>query len=571
MADRTFIEWDKDDIDRLGMMKVDVLALGMLTAIRKSFELIHHHYGKVYDLASVPQEDPAVYDMLCRGESIGVFQIESRAQINMLPRLQPREFYDLVIQVAIVRPGPIQGDMVHPYLRRRNREEAEDYPSPAPPHDPDELKKVLSRTLGVPLFQEQAMKIAMVAAEFSEVEANRLRKAMATFRHNGTIGQFEKMMVERMVRRGYGRDFAQRCFDQIKGFGEYGFPESHAASFAKLVYISAWIKHHYPDVFACALLNSQPMGFYAPAQIVRDARENGVETRPVDVNFSAHDNTLEAAENRRALRIGFRQIDSFKKEWSARILAHRGNGYKSIEDVWQRTGLPHRALTLLADADGFTSLGLDRREASWAVRRLPDDDPLPLFAHAQARELGAEPDMNLPDMAPAEHVIADYQTVRLSLKSHPMAFLRDYCDRQGFVSCAGLAARRDGARVRVAGIVLVRQRPGKGNALFMTIEDETGIANGLMWARRFENGYRGPFMAARLAVIEGEVQKSKEGVIHVIMSAVYDRSDLLDGLAAGRHMVPQHAPADAIRHPVRTRLHGHPRDVRVVPKSRDFH
>ncbi|WP_116652252.1 error-prone DNA polymerase [Pelagibacterium sediminicola] len=572
MADRTFIEWDKDDIDRLGMMKVDVLALGMLTAIRKAFELIHHHHGKVYDLASVPQEDPAVYDMLCRGESIGVFQVESRAQINMLPRLRPREFYDLVIQVAIVRPGPIQGNMVHPYLRRRAGEEASDLPSPAPPHDPEELRDVLKRTKGVPLFQEQAMKIAMVAAEFTDVEANRLRKAMATFRNNGTIGQFHEMMVERMVKRGYAREFAQRCFDQIKGFGEYGFPESHAASFAKLVYISSWIKHHYPDVFACALLNAQPMGFYAPAQLVRDARENGVEARPADINFSTHDNTLETTKTRHcALRLGFRQLDGFKKDWSERILARRGNGYGSIEDVWQRTGLPRRALTILADADAFGSLGPDRRAAAWAVRRLPDDDPLPLFAHAQARELAAEPDMDLPQMVLSEHVIADYQTIRLSLKSHPMAFLRAYCDRQGIVSCAGLEAQREGARVRVAGIVLVRQRPGKGNALFMTIEDETGIANGLMWARVFERNYRRPFMAARLAIIEGEVQKSAEGVIHVIMSAVYDRSDLLDSLTIGAAITPELSRADHVRHPLISRNRGHPRNVRVVPKSRDFH
>ncbi len=571
MADRTFIEWDKDDIDRLGMMKVDVLALGMLTCIRKAFELIHHHYGKVYDLATVPQEDPAVYDMLCRGESIGVFQVESRAQINMLPRLKPREFYDLVIQVAIVRPGPIQGNMVHPYLRRRTGEEKVEFPSPAPPHDPHELEKVLKRTLGVPLFQEQAMKIAMVAAEFTDVEANRLRKAMATFRHNGTIWQFEEMMVERMVERGYTREFAQRCFDQIKGFGEYGFPESHAASFAKLVYISSWIKHYYPDVFACALLNSQPMGFYAPAQIVRDARENGVEARPADINASTHNNTLEPGGEHCALRLGFRQLDGFKSEWSERIRQRRGNGYASIEDVWQRTGLPHRALTILADADGFTSLGLDRREAAWAVRRLPDDDPLPLFAHAQAQELSPEPDMTLPQMTLSEHVIADYQTIRLSLKAHPMTFLRPWCDREGFVSCAGLEAQRDGARVRVAGIVLIRQRPGKGNALFMTIEDETGVANGLMWARVFERKYRRPFMAARVAVIEGEVQKSAEGVIHVIMNAVYDRSDLLDRLAIGQNVVPELSRADHVKNPLISRNRGHPRNVRVVPKSRDFH
>ncbi|MCD7059655.1 error-prone DNA polymerase [Pelagibacterium xiamenense] len=563
MDDRTFIEWDKDDIDRVKMMKVDVLALGMLTCIRKAFELIYTKYGVAYDLASVPQEDPAVYDMLQKGNSVGVFQVESRAQINMLPRLKPKTFYDLVIQVAIVRPGPIQGDMVHPYLRRRNGEEEVEYPSPAPPYDPDELRKALHRTLGVPLFQEQAMKIAMVAAEFSDVEANRLRKAMATFRHNGTIGQFRSIMVERMIARGYSREFAERCFNQIQGFGEYGFPESHAASFAKLVYISAWIKYHYPDVFACALLNSQPMGFYAPAQIVRSAQENGVEVRHVDLNDSFWDNTLEVREGAKcALRIGFRQIDGFHEDWAGKLAARRGQGYASVDDAWRRTGLPRRAFSLLADADGLRSIGADRRESAWAVRRLPGDEPLPLFEHADGRELGEETDMDLPQMALSEHVVIDYQTIRLSLKAHPMRFLRKMFDAEGVVSCAGLGALKDGARVRVAGIVLVRQRPGKGNAIFMTLEDETGIANGLMWARRFE-AYRREIMGSRLAVIEGQVQKSKEGVIHIIASAVEDRSDALNALSRGGGISGATATGG-------TGV-GHPRNVRIVPKSRDFH
>ncbi|WP_404404963.1 error-prone DNA polymerase [Pelagibacterium halotolerans] len=564
MDDRTFIEWDKDDIDRVKMMKVDVLALGMLTCIRKAFELIYTHYGKAYDLASVPKEDPEVYDMLQKGDSIGVFQVESRAQIAMLPRLRPKEFYDLVIQVAIVRPGPIQGNMVHPYLRRRSGEEKVDFPSPAPPHDPHELRDVLKRTEGVPLFQEQAMKIAMVAAEFSDVEANRLRKAMATFRHNGTIWQFESMMVERMVKRGYTREFAQRCFNQIKGFGDYGFPESHAASFAKLVYVSAWIKRHYPEVFACALLNSQPMGFYAPAQIVRNACENGVEVRQVDLNESFWDNTLEkCAGEKCALRIGFRQIDGFSEEWGETLAVRRGDGYENVDDAWRRTGLPRRAFSLLADADGLRSTGADRRASAWAVRRLPGDEPLPLFEHADGRELGDEADMGLPEMALAEHVVIDYQTIRLSLKAHPMQFLRKMFDAEGVVSCAGLSALRDGARVRVAGIVLVRQRPGKGNAIFMTLEDETGIANGLMWASRFET-YRRQIMASRLAVIEGQVQKSKEGVIHIIASAVEDRSGALDALSQGGG-----TSGDAAMIAARSR--GHPRNVRIIPKSRDFH
>jgi error-prone DNA polymerase len=562
MDDRTFIEWDKDDIDRVGMLKVDVLGLGMLTCIRKAFDLIDKHYGEKLELADIKATDHdagGVFDMLCEGDSIGVFQVESRAQINMLPRLRPREFYDLVIQVAIVRPGPIQGDMVHPYLRRRSGDEDVEYPEPGPPHDKNELRTVLERTKGVPLFQEQAMQLAMVAAEFTEDEANGLRKAMATFRHNGTIGEFETMMVTRMIARGYQPEFAQRCFNQIKGFGDYGFPESHAASFAKLVYVSAWIKKYYPDVFACALLNSQPMGFYAPAQIVRDAREQGVTVREADVNSSAHDNTLEGT-GKCALRIGFRQVDGFKTDWGEKLVSRRGQGYASVDDLWQRSGLPARALTLLADADAMGSMGLDRREAAWHVRRLPQDDPLPLFAAAEGRELGDEPDMALPDMALSEQVIADYQTIRLSLKAHPMSFLREKFAADGVLTCKGLEDVPDGRKVLVAGIVLIRQRPGKGNAIFLTIEDETGIANGLMWSRRFEH-YRREIMSARLAVIEGEVQKSKEGVIHVMASAVYDRSDLLDGLALS-HRVEETAPQ---------RLHGHPRNARVVPKSRDFH
>ncbi|MGV3652052.1 MAG: error-prone DNA polymerase, partial [Devosia sp.] len=572
MKDRTFIEWDKDDIDRLGMMKVDVLALGMLTCIRKGFDLIAAHHGRRLDLAAIGQDGDdkgPVYEMLKKGDSIGVFQVESRAQINMLPRLRPAKFYDLVIQVAIVRPGPIQGDMVHPYLRRRDKLEEPEYPSPGPPHDPDELKNVLERTLGVPLFQEQAMKVAMVAAEFSDVEANRLRKAMATFRHNGTMGEFQALMVDRMAARGYDRAFAERCFNQIKGFGEYGFPESHAASFARLVYVSAWIKCYYPAAFACALLNAQPMGFYAPAQIVRDAEDHGVPVRPVDINDSLWDNRLEDAEpDWPSLRLGFRQIDGFRQDWAKTIVEKRGTGYASLEDLWRITGLPHRAITLLADADGFRSVGLDRRQAAWEARRLPDDEPLPLFAAADARELAEEPDMALPAVPLAEHVIADYQTLRLSLKAHPLAFLRKTLSEQRVVSCEGLGDLRDGARIRVAGIVLVRQRPGKGNAIFMTLEDETGIANCLMWANRFER-YRRAVMAARLAIVEGQIQKSSQGVIHVMASAVIDASPLLDQLSATHRAAPEWTRADEVKHPQVRR--GHPRDTRIIPKSRDFH
>jgi len=573
MEQRTFIEWDKDDIDALGLMKVDVLALGMLTCIRKCFELMRTHLGERHDLASVPREDSAVYDMLCAGDSIGVFQVESRAQINMLPRLRPREFYDLVIQVAIVRPGPIQGDMVHPYLRRRSGEEDVVFPSPAPPHDPDELRNVLHRTFGVPLFQEQAMKIAMVAADFTPEQANGLRRAMATFRNMGTIHTFEGMMVEGMVRRGYSREFAQRCFNQIKGFGEYGFPESHAASFAKLVYVSSWLKCYHPAVFACGLLNAQPMGFYAPAQIVRDAREHGVEVRPVDINHSEWDNTLEPdSQGKLALRLGFRQVDGFHRDWAEDIVALRADigSLDSIETLWHRARLPHRAFRLVADADGFRSLGLDRRGALWAIRRLPDDAPLPLFAAADARELGEEQKIALPEMAPGEHVIADYQTVRLSLKAHPVSFLREKFAAEGILSCAEVSAARDGAYVLCAGVVLIRQRPGKGNAIFMTLEDETGIANALIWASRFES-FRRHVMSAKLALVAAKVQRSAEGVVHLMASAVYDRTFELDRLSQTDITDIPRARADEVNRPTYSRAARHPRNVRVIPKSRDFH
>ncbi len=505
MDDRTFIEWDKEDIDELRLMKVDILALGMLTCIRKAFDLIHLHGGPKLGLQDIPAEDPAVYDMLCKGDSLGVFQVESRAQISMLPRLKPRIFYDLVIEVAIVRPGPIQGNMVHPYLRRRSGVEKVDFPSPAPEHGPpDELYNLLKATYGVPLFQEQAMKLAMVAARFSPEDANKLRRAMATFRNVGTIHLFEEKMVEGMVRRGYARDFAQRCFEQIKGFGSYGFPESHAAAFAQLVYVSSWIKRYHPAAFACALLNSQPMGFYAPAQIVRDAQEHGAEIRPVDVNFSCYDNTLEPCEGAApALRLGFRQLDGIREEEAHALVAQRGGGYASVEDMRERGGVSSPMLRKLADADAFQSLAQGRREALWQVRRLPDDDLLPLFAAAQARELGEEPDVDLPAMLLGEHVAADYQTARLSLKSHPMQILRPLFRRERINSCAETSALRDGSWTRTAGIVLVRQRPGTGKAIFITLEDETGITNALVWARTFEK-FRAEVMGARLLVDRGQ-------------------------------------------------------------------
>ena len=640
MDDRTFIEWDKDDVDALSMMKVDVLSLGMLTCIRKCFDLIADHKGERYELATVPQEDPDVYDMLCRGESLGVFQVESRAQMNMLPRLKPREFYDLVIEVAIVRPGPIQGDMVHPYLRRRNGIEKVTYPSPSPEHgDKDELYRVLRKTLGVPLFQEQAMRIAIEAAKFTAEEANGLRRSMATFRHVGTIGSFEHKMINNMIARGYDPEFAKSCFEQIKGFGSYGFPESHAASFAQLVYISSWLKCHHPDAFCCALLNSQPMGFYAPAQIVGDARKNGVEVREIDVSTSFAQNTLAETDGKYcAVRLGFRQIDGFHwldpdeeklkqiqasfrgaptsqprstspehekiapsppqagevklvrgqagaetTDWADRIVAARQRRpFTSLEDFARDTGLPKRALILLADADAFRSLGLDRRAALWAVRRLPDDVPLPLFEAAIAREQPDENAKPLPLMPRQEQVVADYQTIRLSLKGHPMEFLREMFTRERVLACKDICHRNDKRRVRCAGVVLVRQRPGSANGVvFMTLEDETGIANIVVWPQVMEQ-YRKEVMGARLVMVEGYIQSSPEEVTHLVAQRMFDRSHDLIGLAndalSRKHPLPPGAalieplnddrrdhpenPAQKIRHP---------RNVRILPPSRDFH
>jgi error-prone DNA polymerase len=571
MDDRTFIEWDKDDIDALGLMKVDVLALGMLTAIRKSFDLMRLHGLGDHHLNNVPADDDTVYAMLRKGDSIGTFQVESRAQINMLPRLKPKEFYDLVIQVAIVRPGPIQGDMVHPYLRRRNGEEPIEFPSPHPPHDPDELRDVLGRTCGVPLFQEQAMKLAIVAAGFSAAEANELRRAMATFRSPGTIHKLEKKMIGGMVQRGYQPDFAQRCFNQIKGFGDYGFPESHAQAFAHLAYVSSWLKCHHPAVFTCALLNSQPMGFYAPAQLVRDAREHGVEVREVDINSSHWDSVLEQrGDDSLALRLGFRQIDGFREEWAKLLLAARTDRpFDCVEALARRAGLPFRALRLLADADACRSIGLDRREALWDARRMPEGE-LPLFAAARAAELAQEPEVALPAMPLSEHVATDYQMTRLSLKAHPMAFLRGLFRSEGVLSCAEISAGRNGARVKTAGVVLCRQRPGKGNAVFITIEDETGIANALLWARLM-NSQRQAVMASRLMVIEGVIQRSREGVVHLMATRVHDRSDELERLTNDCPIQPQPSYSDEIAHPQMPRGNGHPRNVRILPRSRDFH
>ncbi|KAB2672839.1 error-prone DNA polymerase [Ochrobactrum sp. LMG 5442] len=568
MKDRSFIEWDKDDIDEVGLMKVDVLSLGMLTCIRKAFDLIHQHKPEKYDgkkltLATVEQKDAAVYDMLCTGDSLGVFQVESRAQMNMLPRLKPREFYDLVIEVAIVRPGPIQGDMVHPYLRRRNKEEPSTLPSPAPEHGPpDELRQILGKTMGVPLFQEQAMRIAMEAAKFTPDEANQLRRAMATFRKMGTIHTMEQKMIEGMVRRGYDRTFAENCFNQIKGFGEYGFPESHAASFAHLVYISAWLKCHHPEVFAAALLNSQPMGFYAPAQIVRDAREHGVTVLPVDVNFSQWDNILEETPDiHLALRLGFRQIDGFSKRDTELLIADRQEPYRTIEDMHRRLRLDRRAFTLLADADAFGSLDIDRRAALWAVRRLPNDETLPLFRAAATSELAEEPRTKLPEMAASEHVIADYETTRLSLKGHPLQYLREGLAAEGVSTCRAVQEGADGRRMKVAGVVTVRQRPGSAKGVvFLTIEDETGIANIVVWPKIMK-AFRREVMGARLIHIEGRIQRSPEGVVHLVAAKLQDRSAALIEMS-GREAQRLVAPSQMAHHP---------RNVKIMPNSRDFH
>jgi error-prone DNA polymerase len=565
MDDRWFIEWDKDDLDTLCIMKVDILALGMLTCIRKAFDLIDLHGGTRWALATVPQNDSAVYDMLCRGDAIGVFQVESRAQMNMLPRLKPRTMYDLTVEVAIVRPGPIQGGMVHPYLKRRANPKLISFPAPHPDHGPpDELYKVLEKTMGVPLFQEQAMRLAIVAAKFTPDEANGLRRAMATFRHMGTIHSFQEKFINRMKARGYDPVFAENCFEQIKGFGSYGFPESHAASFALLVYISAWIKCHHPAAFAAALLNSQPMGFYAPAEIVRCARDHGVIVLPVQATDSDWDNTLEPEANGKlALRLGFRQIDGFSRAHAEKIMQIRGGAdFRDFADFARRTALPRRALVTLAEADAFRGFGLDRREGLWAVRRIPDDAPLPLFAHqankgGSAPEQGAEQIAPLPAMPLSEHVLADYQTVRLSLKGYPTQFLRPDYDAQGIVSCKGVEALRDGARAACAGVVLVRQRPGEGNAIFITLSDETGVCNVVVWARTFEH-FRKEVMGARLLLVEGRVQKSPEGVVHLMAETMIDRSADLRQLTGDA--MPRHKPA-----------HRHPRDVRVLPPSRDFH
>ncbi|MGA7328073.1 MAG: error-prone DNA polymerase [Rhodomicrobium sp.] len=581
MEERTMIEWNKDDLDALGLLKIDVLALGMLTCIRKAFELLKQHYGVTKELAAIPQGDEAVYDMICKADTVGVFQIESRAQMSMLPRLKPRCFYDLVIEVAIVRPGPIQGDMVHPYLRRRQNLEPVHYPS-------KELEAVLGKTLGVPLFQEQAMKIAIVAAGFTPEEADRLRRAMATFRHTGTIHAFGTKLIEGMKANGYDEDFAERCFRQIEGFGEYGFPESHAASFALLVYVSCWLKCHYPDVFDCALLNSQPMGFYAPAQIVRDFRDHGGEARPVDINHSDWDCTLESREQEnvredqpgRALRLGFRQVKGLAQKDAEAIMRTRGDfSFASLEEFARRTGLNVPALQLLAEADVFRSIGLDRRQALWAVARYREtgtpgrrSQDLPIFTEAPA--IPNEPAVYLPAMPLGEHVLTDYATVRMSLKAHPMALLREEFARRGYVKTKKLAILPANRMVKVAGIVLIRQRPGSANGvIFSTLEDETGIANIITWPKTFER-YRRTVLAARLLGVRGTLQ-SEQGVVHVVARELIDLSAHLAGLSEKHGGTDVFlSPTDHVKHggddPRGKQRRGKGSLTKVLPKGRNF-
>ena len=530
MDERQIIEWDKDDIDALKFMKVDVLGLGMLGCMNRAFNLLEEAKGLRIGMADLQDDDPDVFAMIQQADTLGTFQIESRAQMAMLPRMKPRRFYDLVIQVAIVRPGPIQGDMVHPYLRRREGLEKPEYPRP-------ELRAVLEKTLGVPLFQEQAMKVAIVGAGFTPAEADQLRRAMATFKFTGGVSHFSEKLVEGMVTRGYPRDFAERTFRQLEGFGSYGFPESHAASFAKIAYASAWMKHHHPDVFCAALMNAQPMGFYAPAQVVRDAREHGVEVRPPCINASRWDCTLEKREGKPgssrflAVRLGLRQVRGLSNKDGAAIAAVRETGpFVSIEDVWRRSGVPRAAIEKLADADAFHAFGADRRQGLWKVRGL-GEAPLPLFAAAD-REVdsfsaeGMEPDVNLRPLTDGREVIEDYRSLQLSLRAHPLAFVRDELARRGVKRCADLASIRDGRHVEVAGIILVRQKPGSAKGvLFITIEDESGIANGILWPDRFE-AQRRTVMSASMIGMKGRVQKEGE-VIHVICDKIIDHGDLL--------------------------------------------
>lgn len=529
MPERKMIEWDKDDLETVGLFKVDILALGMLSCLRRCFDLLKIHYPEepAHSLATIPEGLDEVYDMICRADTLGVFQIESRAQMSMLPRLRPREFYDLVIEVAIVRPGPIQGNMVHPYLKRRMGKEDPEYAKP-------ELKKILKKTLGVPLFQEQAMRIAIEGAGFSPAKADKLRRAMATFKRTGTIGKLRDEFIEGMESNKYPREFAERCFAQIEGFGEYGFPESHAASFALLVYASCWFKTFYPDVFCAAILNSQPMGFYAPSQLIRDAHDHGVQIRAVDINFSEWDCSLEADDfdparilekhvsmrgvikSRHAVRLGFRQVKGLPEDRMRTFVERRGVGYESVRDIWLRSGLDRDEIEKLARADAFRSIGLDRRSALWQIRALDRNRAagiMPLFDRPGIRLRDHEPETTLPVMPDGEHVVHDYRSLGFSLKAHPLSFLRQRLDMIGVTPNERLPSVRNGSRVTVCGLVLVRQRPGKGNAIFLTLEDEKDIANIIVWQRDFER-LLPTIMGSKLVRVTGRLQ-CESNVIHI--------------------------------------------------------
>jgi error-prone DNA polymerase len=550
MVDRQVIEWDKDDIDALRFMKVDVLALGMLTCMKRAFDFLIEHKGIALDLATIPAEDPRTYAMIRKADTLGTFQIESRAQMSMLPRIKPRTFYDLVVEVAIVRPGPIQGDMVHPYLRRREGLEPVVYPKP-------ELEQVLGKTLGVPLFQEQAMRVAIVCAGFTPGEADQLRKSMATFKHTGGVSAFRDKLIAGMVANGYEHEFAEQTFKQLEGFGSYGFPESHAASFALIAYASAWLKCWHPDVFCAALLNSQPMGFYAPAQIVRDAQAHGIEVRPVCVNASRWDCTLEAAgdESRFAVRLGMRMVKGLANTHAAAIVTPRADEpFASVDDLWRRASVPSAALVQLAEADAFRpSLGLARREALWAIKALRSE-PLPLFAAAAAREAKPVPEINEPavalrPMTAGGEVVEDYGHVGLSLRNHPVSFLREDLRQRRIVTCNEAMEARDGRWLEAAGLVLVRQRPGSAKGvMFITLEDETGIANLVVWAKVFEK-FRHTVLAARMMAVRGRVQREGD-VVHLVahqladlsaeLASVGDKDPILFPLPHGR--------GDQVRH-----------------------
>ena len=556
MENRQVIEWDKDDIDALKFMKVDVLGLGMLGCMRRAFDLLDEAKGTRLDLASIPAEDPETYAMIRKADTIGTFQIESRAQMSMLPRLRPKTFYDLVVEVAIVRPGPIQGDMVHPYIRRREGKEPVHFPTPA-------LEKVLGKTLGVPLFQEQAMQVAMVAAGFSPTEADQLRRSMATFKFTGGVHAFQDKLIRGMLDNGYTQEFAERTFKQLEGFGSYGFPESHAASFALIAYASSWMKCHHPDVFLAAILNAQPMGFYAPAQLVRDAREHGVEVRPVDVNLSDWDCTLEATDEKyHAVRLGFCMVRSMNQKLAEQLVdrrtfgriadKRRGRRFTSIEDVWRRAAVPVSTLQHIAAADGFRGLGLSRRDAAWAIKALRDD-ALPLFAAADdragiLRPEAMEPTVQLPAMTAGREVVEDYRSTGLSLRAHPLAFLRESLQARGYVPCQSIRSARNGSRISIAGLLLVRQMPGSAKGvMFITLEDESANANLIVWPSVFERNRR-TILSASMMGCRGKVQH-ESGVIHLIVEEVSDLSSELkriSGLDTAFPLVP--GRGDEARH-----------------------